>query len=387
MQYATALAKRGDQVDVIALRREGTPGFEVIEGVNVFRVQTRTVNEKKLLSYAWRITKFLCRSAVVLKRNHREKSYDFVHVHSVPDFLVFSAIVPKLSGVPVVLDIHDLLPELYASKFGLRENSILFKFLVLIERWSCAFADHVIIANHVWRERLLSRSVSGKKCTAIRNYPDPNVFVALRRQTSDSGRFVITYPGSLNWHQGVDVAIRAFARVAHEMPDSEFHIYGEGPAKPALIDLANTLKMDGRVVFHDFLPIKEIAKVMAETNLAIEPKRSGSRFGNEAASTKILEFMILGVPIIASRTTIHTYYYDDSIIRYYDHDDDEMLSECILDMRHDPLLRSQFAQRASRYAYSNNWQTKKGEYLQLVDSLTGQISISNRPQVQPLSAA
>src|SRR6185437_16538761 len=47
LQYATALAKRGDRVDVIALRRDKSlPAFEVFQGVNVFRIQYRTVNEK-----------------------------------------------------------------------------------------------------------------------------------------------------------------------------------------------------------------------------------------------------------------------------------------------------------------------------------------------------
>jgi len=101
------------------------------------------------------------------------------------------------------------------------------------------------------------------------------------------------------------VAIRAFARVAGEMPQADFHIYGEGPAKPALIELANELYMQGRVIFHDFLPSREIARVMAEADLAIEPKRATSAFGNEALSTKILEFMALGVPVVASRTRTH----------------------------------------------------------------------------------
>jgi glycosyltransferase involved in cell wall biosynthesis len=153
------------------------------------------------------------------------------------------------------------------------------------------------------------------------------------------------------------------------MPDAEFHIYGEGPAKPSLITLAKELEMDGRVFFHDFLPSREVAAVMAETDLAIEPKRSTSAFGNEALSTKILEFMSLGVPVIASRTKIHAYYYDESIIQYYDNDDESELAAQILHLKSHPELRRTLVANAKRYVAENTWDARKHEYLQLVDSL------------------
>jgi len=371
LQYATALAERGDSVDVIALRRSAEQAeFEVIRGVNVYRIQERTVNEKGLFAYVNRIMRFVFRSALFLRHKHREQAYDVVHVHNVPDFLVFSAVYPKLQGAQIVLDVHDLLPEFYASKFKISHSSLLFKLLVFAERCSAAFADHVIIANHLWRHRLVSRSSRPEKCSVVRNRPDLDIFVEhAERKRKEDGKFILTYPGSLNWHQGLDVAIRAFANIADRMPDAEFHIYGEGPAKPSLITLAKELEMDGRVFFHDFLPSREVAAVMAETDLAIEPKRSTSAFGNEALSTKILEFMSLGVPVIASRTKIHAYYYDESIIQYYDNDDESELAAQILHLKSHPELRRTLVANAKRYVAENTWDARKHEYLQLVDSL------------------
>jgi glycosyltransferase involved in cell wall biosynthesis len=371
LQYATALSKRGDTVDVLALRRdEHQPEFEVLGGVRVFRIQSRKVNEKGLSTYAKRILHFLFRSTWVLRQKHREHPYDVVHVHNVPDFLVLAALPLKLQKVPVILDIHDLLPEFYASKFKVSRNSLVFKLLKFVERFSAAFATHVIVANHLWRDRFVQRSASPRKCSVIRNYPDLDIFVANSARTeTNNGRFLIVYPGSLNAHQGLDVAIRAFAKVADRIPDADFHIYGEGAAKPALIELTNQLGMQHRVTFHGLLPSAEIARVMATADLAIEPKRATSPFGNEALSTKILEFMALGVPLVASKTKIHAYYYDDSIVRYYENDDESALAECVLQMQRDPQLRAGYTSRAATYAAKNNWQVKKAEYLQLVDSL------------------
>jgi glycosyltransferase involved in cell wall biosynthesis len=354
LQYATALAKRGDTVDVIALRRdEGVPEFETLNRVNVYRIQARIVNEKGLFSYASRILRFLLRSMLFLRKQHRQHPYDLIHVHNVPDFLVFSALFPKMNGVPVVLDIHDLLPE----------------------RYSAAFATHVIVANHLWRDRFVNRSSRADKCSVVRNHPDLDIFVAQSRQErKNNEKFLLTYPGSLNWHQGLDVAIRAFASIADQIPDTEFHIYGEGPAKPALIELANSLEMQNRIIFHDFLPSREIARVMATTDLAIEPKRATSAFGNEALSTKILEFMALGVPVIASKTKIHAYYYNDSVIQYYENDDESQLAAQILRVKSDPGLRSRFVANAKKYVEGNNWDVRKHEYLHLVDTLIQSVS-------------
>lgn len=370
MQYAAALVERGDIVDVIALRRkDALPDYEVIGGVNLHRIQTRMVNEKGLFAYVSRILRFTLGAARHLRRLQRLHAYDLIHVHNVPDCLVFAAAYPKWKGVPIILDIHDLLPEFYASKFKIARSSRLFRVLTWIERFSAAFATHVIVANDLWCNRLAERSSMPSKCSVVRNRPDLSIFDGQRRWEKPGRKFLMTYPGSLNWHQGLDVAIAAFAKVADQMPDAEFHVYGEGAAKPTLIALTKDLGLEKRIVFHAMLPSREVAEIMAITDLAIEPKRSTSEFGNEALSTKILEFMTLGVPVIASRTTIHTYYYDDTIIHYYSNDDADELAEQMLRLKNDPVLRRDVATRALRYAIENTWDARKGEYLQLVDTL------------------
>jgi glycosyltransferase involved in cell wall biosynthesis len=367
-QYATALVERGDSVDVIALRKEGAPSFEVIQGVNVYRIQRRKINEHGPLDYLVRIVRFLVVSAVVLAKKHLSKSYNVIHVHNVPDFLVFGAIVPKFGGARIILDIHDILPEFYAGKFGIGTGSLIFKLLVVVEKLSILFSNHVIIANHLWQERLISRSVRRNKCTAIRNFPNSRIFFPRPRQ-STNGKFLIIYPGSLNWYQGVDVAIKAFAKVVNDMPQSQFHIYGEGAAKPALIALANDLGLSETVKFHGLLPTNEIANVMAQADLGVEPKRATSRFSNEAASTKILEFMAVGVPVVVSDTTIHKYYYDDSVVVFFESDNESDLAERMLLLNRHRDLREELVSNAATHAKCNSWDNKKDEYLHLVDSL------------------
>ena len=369
IQYARALVHRGDVVDAIALRRPGAPRFEVINGVNVYRIQQRKVNERGPLSYLYRILKFLFLATVVLTVLHLKHRYQLVHVHSVPDLLVATSIPVRMLGVPVILDIHDILPEFYASKFGTKTDSLLYRMLLKAERWSARRADHVIVANPLWYERLTHRAAPQEKCSVIANYPNPEVFHP-RARTKTNGHFVLLYPGTLNWHQGVDVAVRAFARVRKELPGAEFRIYGEGPTKPSLKELVKELELNGSVKINDYLPIEQIADEMAVADLGVVPKRASSSFGNEATSTKIQEFMAVGVPLIVSRTRIDSLCFDDSKVKFFQSENEADLADCILTLQRHPELRAQLVANATAHIRENNWDVKKHEYLQLVDSLT-----------------
>jgi glycosyltransferase involved in cell wall biosynthesis len=368
LQYTRALVERGDEVDVIALRRKGAANFETIAGVNVYRVQTRTVDETTNLGYLSRILRFLFITTKLITERHFANPYHIVHVHSVPDFLVFAALIPKLFGASVVLDIHDILPEFYASKFNLSSSTLLFRTLLLCEKISAKFADHVIVANEIWQEKLISRSICAERCTTVRNYPDERIFFPRPRNSND-GRFVILFPGTFNRHQGLDIAIRAFAQVADVIPGAEFWIYGEGPERRTLLKLRESLGLTGRVHIEGFLPIDEIAAIMASADLAVVPKRVSTVFGSEAASTKIMEFMSIGVPVIVSRTKIDTLYHGESMVRFFEPENEKDLANAILELWRNPELRRNLVENSSQYVLQHNWGSKKQEYLDLLESL------------------
>jgi len=368
-RYAETLVKRGDYVGVIALRRKNYDRKETINGVNVYRIQKRALNEKGKFSYLYRIIKFFLKSGFFLVKKSFIEKIDLVHVHSVPDFEAFAAFIPKLKGAKIVLDIHDIVPEFYASKFNTNNKSLIFKMLILIEKFSIAFSDHVIISNHIWHKTLTSRSVKENKCTTIMNYPDNSIFYR-RSLKRINDKFIIIYPGSLNWHQGVDIAIKAFALIQDKVREAEFHIYGEGPEKNNLEYLVNSLGLQGRVIIKNPLPIGDIAEKMAASDIGIIPKRN-DKFGGEAFSTKTLEFMSLGVPIILSKTKIDQYYFDESIVKFFSPDDEYDLAEAMILLCENQKLRKTLSQRALIYANKNRWDVKKKRYLEIVDFLIG----------------
>ncbi len=369
-RYAETLARKGFEVDVIALRREpDDKKLEFINGVRVLRVQLRVVNERSRAVLLRRVLLFCLRSSWVLSREHLKRTYDLVHIHSIPDFEIFAACLPKITGSKLILDIHDIVPEYYASKFRISPKSPTFRLLVWIERISAAFSDHVIVANHIWQKRLEERSVAGCKLTTILNFPDAQIFRRTGRVRNDS-KFIILYPGSLNYHQGLDLAIRAFARIKDYVPCAEFHIYGVGEQLPCLMKLARDLGLKDRVLYKGSKPLDEIASVIENADLGIVPKRKNG-FGNEAFSTKVLEFMSMGVPVLIPDTAVDTYYFDNSIVRFFRADDEENLADNMLDLIRNANSRERLARHAGEFVKDYLWDRNEALYLDIVDSLLG----------------
>jgi glycosyltransferase involved in cell wall biosynthesis len=380
MRYAKALVERGDEVDVIALGSDDNqPAFEVIDNVKLHRIQRRQRNEKSKYSYLYRLVKFCVKSAFFLSRLQLKRKYDLIHVHNVPDFLVFSAWLPKLMGAKIILDIHDILPEFFANKFRRPETSLPVKALKLLELASARFSNHLIISNHLWYDKIIARSMPKERCSVFINHVDLDLFGCKR--TRGEGKFIMIYHGGLQRHQGLDVAIRAFARVEKQMPGAEFHIYGGGNMKPDWENLVKELGLSQKVLFFESLPMRQIAEIVANADLGVVAKRADS-FGNEAYSTKIMEYMAEGVPVIVSRTRIDDFYFNDSIVRFFESGNDKDLAEAMLCLMKDRGQRENLARNASEYVALNNWNTKKHEYLHLVDSLVRSADFQTAPLVE-----
>lgn len=373
-RYAEALARRGDMVDVVALEGLNDQSkVSTLNGVTIHHIQRRTHNESSHWSYAFRLTQFVVRSLIVLAFLHRRHRYDVVHIHNMPDFLVFAAWYPKMCGARLILDIHDIVPELFASKFNARLRDLYKTGLLFVEKMSAQFVDHVIVSNHLWSEKLTARSVRSAHCSVVVNLPDPDVFFR-RTRTRHDGRFIVLFPGSLQWHQGLDIAIRAFAEFKKRIPNSEFHLYSSQDEKPTswLKGIASELGIASSVKFCGLAPLDAIADIIANADLGVVPKRADS-FGNEAYSTKILEFMSQGVPVVASRTKIDSYYFDDETIRFFPSGDSAAMAEAMYEVASNSELRERLIHRGLEYVKRHGWEQDKREYFDLIDGLSSQL--------------
>lgn len=377
MRYAESLTRQGDRVDVLSLRNPQRPNAPtLINGVEVTYVQTRFANAKSKLSYFWRLARFLVLSSVRLSWRHCWNRYDLVHVHNIPDFLVFAAWLPRLTGSRVILDIHDVVPELYMNKFGVEGGGSTVRRLKRVERLSCQFAHHVIIANDLWFKKVTQRSVASDRCTTFINNVDRERFRpgAPRPQNE---RQIMLFPGTLQWHQGLEIAVEGLQLLRDEVPNLDLHIYGQGDSRPHLEEQVSRLGLQNRVFFHDGVSASEIVGVMAGADIGVVPKRSDS-FGNEAYSTKIMEFMSVGVPVVASRTKIDDFYFSDRTVAFFEPQNPADFARVVRRVLEDKPYREQLIRDAMAYAEANSWENVQVKYLDLVDRLLRQKTIPKR---------
>lgn len=199
------------------------------------------------------------------------------------------------------------------------------------------------------------------------NYPDPSIFYK-RPKAWKKDKFIAIYPGTINWHQGLDIAVKAFAQIKTDAPEAEFHIYGDGPMRSEIQQLIADLRLQDQVFLKGTLTLDQVAAAMVDADLGIVPKRNDS-FGGEAFSTKILEFMALGVPIVVAATRIDRFYFNDSIVRFFEPENVQDLALAINDMIRNRELRERLSASAMDFVSDFTWDKKEKEYLSLVGSL------------------
>ncbi len=372
-RYAEALATMGHRVDVISLRRSGQKRHGFLNGVNIDRIQRREFNEKGLHGFILRNLLFFLKACAIILIKYLKYRYKVIHVHNAPDFLVFTGLIPKLLGAKIILDMHENLPEFYCAKFRKGLDTYSAKLLLFVERLSTGFADSVIAAHDLLRERIIKRDrISPRRCTALLNYPEASFFEVPSNGSSIKGLRIV-YPGTISYHHGVDIAIKALAIVKKELPDVRFDIYARSRNMGYynyLLTLIEGLDLRDNVRILEPVKTEELGTILANANLGIVPKRDGV-FASEAFSSKIFDFMAAGVPIIASRTKIDEYYFDDSMVMFFQPENHTDLARCILELFQNPEKRETLARKGKRIIERNNWEVKSPKYLDIVHSLVG----------------
>ena len=364
-RYGETLVEAGIGVDVICLSPD--PVKEVLEyGTGRhYQIQSRSFSEKGPVSYMLNFIKFFVKSFVLVTKLYFKNRYDVIHYHNIPDFGVFAALIPKLCGAKIILDIHDIVPEFYMWKFQKDEKHFIIKIIKFVEKISCRFADHVIVATHLWKDRLVSRSLNKEKCTVIMNAPYPPVFDKYKGKRFVSDRFTMVYPGSLNEHFGVDIAVRGTRLIKDKIPDILLIIYGRGRQETMLRSLVKSLGIENNVIFNAPVPRAEIPKIIAESNIGIVPKRSGL-FPDEALSSKLLEYVYLKKPAVVARTPVAQYYFNDKTVKFFNPDDEKDFAKSVIELFENPDEMKRISVNCEEFNKKHSWNFYKKEYLKII---------------------
>lgn len=367
---AKALAEKGYEIDIVALRR--FPEDKVylkFHDLNIYQIQARPASELNFKVYFLRVIWFFIKSTLLLSYWGIRRGYDLVHVTSPPDFMVFAALVPKLLGAKIILDIHDIGPELYMRKLAANEDRLIIKTLKIIEKISARFSDHVITVTEFWRQKLVDRSISDDRCTVLLNVPDSEVFRPLAtNRHKEAKRFNLFYHGSMEEHFGVDTLLQAMPLIAEKIPQVKLHIYGGGRLEDNFKDYALKNGLNGHVVFLGRVPFYNLPKILVDADVGIVPTK-GSVFSEETVSMKSFEYLFLGIPIIISRTKAHCYYYDNSMVKFFEPGNQHELAEAVISLHQNNGEKENMMANARKFIEKYGWDESKKIYYQIIDRI------------------
>ena len=364
---AETLVRRGDRVDFIALNEKDLPKMETVQGVRVFRVRQQRYRGGGGLSYGLAYLRFLCAVTLKLARLYWRERYDIIYVHTMPDLLVLVGLIPKLFGARIVLDIHDMMPELYMSKFGISEKHLLIRLLAFQEQISIRLADSVICVHHPHRDLLCKRGAPLEKITVLPNVPDPLVFRSESLAQKTDGTFRIIYHGTIAKRLGLDLAVRAFAKAADSCLGARFEIFGDGDAGEELEAQIKASGVGERIDFsRKMFRVESIAQMIQGASVGIIPNRRDVAT-DYMLPVKLLEYVHLGIPVIAPRLLAIQYYFREDQLEYYEPGDVDELAECICRLYADPEKRAELARKSAEFAKKFSWDTLKEELYKVVD--------------------
>ncbi len=339
--------------------QKGTRTYQ-LEGVTVEELNISKSFGRSKVGYLISYSYFFLLAFLKCTGKLLTRATDIIHVHNMPDFLVFVAILPRLFGKTLILDIHDTVPEHYASKFETSTSGLLFRMLCLEERISCALAQSVICVNHVQRDLLARRGIPKDKITILLNVPDHKIFRQQPKGIRKVGDriFKMVYHGTLARRLGTDLVISAMAELTDEIPGLQFHMFGLGRRDylEELLRLRRTLNVEDRVFCNfDLVPVDQVPGILMNMDLGIVSMRRN--IATElAVPVKMLEYIKLGIPVVASRLKTVEYYFTEDMVSYFMPDNVNSMADAIVKMYKDPIRSEQQAMNAKMFLEEYGWE-------------------------------
>ncbi len=302
------------------------------------------------------------------------RNYDFVHVHNMPDVLVFSALIPKALGAKIVLDLHDPVPELMQTIFDLPEESFSVRLLKRLEKWSIGFADLVLTVNQACKRIYTSRSCSPEKITVVLNTPEDDIFEFKppSSHASNGGEptrpFVILYHGSLVQRNGFDLAVDALEVATKSVP-VRLAVCGErSPFFDGVMESVQKRGLQDNVEFLGGKSRREVVELISRCDLGIIPNHRNT-FTELNTPTRIFECLALGKPVIAPRTQgIRDYFGDEDLI-FFEAGDARDLARKIEFAFSNPQKVRQIVERGQGIYLAHKWRTEKANFLNRIAEL------------------
>ncbi len=369
-RQADALLAAGHEVDLFALRSRGEAGEETDGGLRILRLPVG----RSFTGFAGHMAEYLAFAGMAtlrLAREHRRRHYGLVQVATVPDFLAFSAVPVKLAGVPLLLDLHEDMPEFFRDRFGHPLLRPLMPLVTGAARGAAALATEVITVHEPLRQLSIARGVPPEKIEVVMNSADTRLFDAdrhPRRPFMEDGELRLIHHSNFQRIYGLDVAVEALALIDADALPHRLDVYGDGPYRPQIEAAIARTGTSDRVHLNGRVPLDDLPGLLAGSDNGLVPSLS-EPYLQYSLSTKLLEYAAMGVPVIASDLATFRAHFSDDAIRYVPGGDPAALAAAIRQLAADPAAAEQLGAEARQQAAGYAWEVQARRYVQIVERL------------------
>lgn len=383
---AEALVAAGARCDVLYLGRRGRPLVEVVGGVTLRRVpgvKTRGGAVRYTFEYVW----FVVAAAVMLGVLQLRHRYRAVQTNTMPDLVVFSAVVPKLCGARVVAFMQEPVPEL-AETVGAGPGTV--RLLAAVEQRAMAFADRSITVTGALQQRFASRGADPDRIAVVRNGPDPGHLLLpepdRRPRHGQPGRLVAICHGTIEDRYGHDVLIDAVALAAPDIADLQVVITGRGAGTGAMVARISERGVGDVVRFEGWVSDERLGRLLHDADVGIVAQKA-SPYAHLVHTNKLYDYWIAGLPVVASRLAATEAEFDDGTVAYFEPGDPADLARQLVRLANDGPARRELA-AAGRRAYERvGWHAERQRYLAVYRELIPELGPGVPRTRGPVTAA
>ena len=299
---ALALVDAGFNVTVIAPKSLGQAKRDVVDGVSVYRYPEPTERDS-FWGFVWEFLYSTIAAFFVSFSVWRREGFDVIHAHNPPDTLFAIGLFYKLFGKKFVFDHHDLGPELYMARSGGNGNKLVYKVLLLLEKWTFKTSDLVIATNESYKKIAMDRGgVKESHIEIVRNGP-PLSFLTYAQpypELVNSSNTVFGYAGSIGIQDGLDYLIEALHYLKNDLKRDDFLtiIMGDGDDIPRIKSMTSKYGLEDHVQFTGWLQKDKLLRYMASIDIGVDPDPSNN-FNDRCTMIKMTEYMAFAKPIVA----------------------------------------------------------------------------------------
>jgi glycosyltransferase involved in cell wall biosynthesis len=308
---------------------------------------------------------------------------DVVHACNPPDLFFLVARRLKRRGARFVFDQHDLVPELYLSRFS-RGKDLLYRAVCRLERQTYRAADIVIATNESYRAAALDRG--GKRpdeVFVVRSAPTVERFhqvppePAIRRGKP----YLLCYLGVMGPQDGVDYALRALAKLRDEQGRTDWHavFVGGGDTFDAMVALAGELGLSDCVEFTGRIPDEDLLRYLSTADVCLSPDPLNP-LNDVSTMNKIMEYMAMGRPIVSFELKEARVSADDAAV-YAAANDESHFAKLIARLLDDPDERRRMGEIGrARVSGPLSWEHSRSALLAAYAAAMGAAPAVPRPR-------